>query len=290
MRLIDSPDGEVKLPGTETVVSPRYPRGQAADAAEGGTRRMQLGIWMVSRENPFLGRAAANRLWAHLFGRGLVEPVDDLADHNAASQPQLFDELAAYFVETGFDVRNMLRTLANTRAYQLTSRASGGTNPPIESLARMPLRTLSAEQFYDSLQRAALARPSEPTMYPGVSPRNFDVGRQEFVSKVQSQGRSPLDYELGVVQVLLLMNGPDVSAATGGPTSGLVAALDAPVFSDRERIEIVYLATLSRPPRENELARCLAHLSPAASSQQRKQALGDLVWALANSAEFAFNH
>ena len=290
MRLIDSPEGEVKLPGTETVVLPRYPRGDAADATEGGTRRMQLGIWMVSRDNPFLGRAAANRLWAHMFGRGLVEPVDDLADHNPASHPQLFDELAAYFVESGFDVRNMLRTLANTRAYQLTSRTSGVKSPPVESLARMPLRTLSAEQFYDSLLRAGLLRPTDPTMYGPAPPGNFDVGRQQFVAKVQAQGRSPLDYELGVVQVLLLLNGPEVWAATGGRTSGLIAALDAPIFTDQERVEVAFLATLSRLPTANERTRCLEHLSRSGAGENRKQALGDLLWALANSAEFAFNH
>jgi len=304
MRLVDKRDGEVMLPGTKTVVAPRYPRGQVVDADDNGTRRMQLGIWMVSRENPFLARTAVNRLWAHMFGRGLVEPVDDLSERNPPTHPELLDELAAYFVETGFDVRNLLRTLANTRAYQLTSRTTPGEHragqlvnatgdvagPPLESLARMPLRTLTAEQFYDSLVRAALSRPADSTMYGPASPGNFNAVRQQFVAKLQSQRRSPLDYDLGVVQVLLLMNGPEVSAATGRSTSGLVAALEAPIFSDQERIEAMFLATLTRLPSDDELTRCLQLLSPATMPEQRKQALGDIFWSLANSAEFTFNH
>ena len=105
MQLIDKPEGDVQLPGTATVVQPKYPHGDAPPIDELGTRRMLLGIWMVSRDNPFLSRAAVNRAWAHMFGRGLVEPVDDLNERNPASHPQLFDELMNYFVETGFDMR-----------------------------------------------------------------------------------------------------------------------------------------------------------------------------------------
>jgi len=227
-----------------------------------------------------------------------------LSERNPPTHPELLDELAAYFVETGFDVRNLLRTLANTRAYQLTSRTTPGEHragqlvnatgdvagPPLESLARMPLRTLTAEQFYDSLVRAALSRPADSTMYGPASPGNFNAVRQQFVAKLQSQRRSPLDYDLGVVQVLLLMNGPEVSAATGRSTSGLVAALEAPIFSDQERIEAMFLATLTRLPSDDELTRCLQLLSPATMPEQRKQALGDIFWSLANSAEFTFNH
>ena len=90
--------GEVMLPATSTVVSPRYPRGDATSDDNLGIRCMQLGVWMVSRENPFFGGLAVNRVWAYLFGRGAwLEPVDDLSDRNPASHPELFNELATYF-------------------------------------------------------------------------------------------------------------------------------------------------------------------------------------------------
>lgn len=287
MQLVDRPTGEVTLPGSTEPVPPRYPRGDVPAADETGTRRMQLGIWMVSRDNPFLARAAVNRAWAHLFGRGLVEPVDDLSDRNPASHPELFAELAAYFVENGFDLRDLLRTLARTRAYQLSSRTGSGAPPRSESFARMPVKTLSPEQLYDSLQRATLAESATS----GASRGALDPRRQMFVAKMQAQTQSPVEYDAGVAQVLLLLNGDEVASLAAGPASGLLTALEAPIFDDRQRVEILFLATLSRPPTERELQRSLSHVGEGASAGgEPREALGDLLWALVNSAEFGLNH
>jgi hypothetical protein len=287
MRLVDKSDGEVMLPGTQTIVLPLYPRGDRPDASDVGSRRMQLGIWMVSRDNPFLARAAVNRAWAFMFGRGLVEPVDDIGEHNRASHPQLFNELAAWFVDTGFDLRNLLRVLASTRAYQLSSRLASGEPPRPELFDRMPVKSLTPEQFYDSLMRSSLAAAADESRLA----RGLDARRQAFVAKMQAQRASRLEYDAGVAQVLQLLNGGEVLAATGEATSGLLAALAAPVFNDRERVEIVFLATVSRPPDEQELIRALAHLADARSGDSgENQALGDILWALVNTAEFALNH
>jgi len=291
MRLVDKSDGEVMLPGTQNIVLPLYPRGEHANADDVGSRRMQLGIWMVSRDNPFLARAAVNRAWAFMFGRGLVEPVDDIGEHNRASQPQLFDELAAYFVDSGFDLRNLLRVLASTRAYQLSSRIAGEDTPRPEFFARMPVKALTAEQFYDSLMRSSLAGASTGAADDPRQASGLDARRQAFVAKMQAQRASRLEYDAGVAQVLLLLNGDEVVAATGEATSGLLTALAAPVFSDRERIEILFLATVSRPPDEHELSLSLKHLADGQSGDDvANQALGDILWALVNSAEFALNH
>lgn len=287
MRLVDRPTGEVMLPNTQNVVLPKYPRGDESDTRETGTRRMQLGIWMVSRDNPFVHRAAVNRVWALLFGRGLVEPVDDLGDHNRPSHPQLFDELAAYFADTDYDLRHLLRTLTLTKAYQLTSQVTDDDSPRPELFARMPVKALSAEQLYDCLVRAGLLGSAKSEDRRSGS---FDVGRQAFVAKMQSQARSRLDYDAGVAQVLLLVNGPEVAASTGAAASGLLAALEAPVFSPPERIEIVFLATVSRRPSAEEMARCVAHLAQGESADAAREALADILWALVNSAEFSLNH
>jgi len=236
-------------------------------------------------------RAAVNRAWAHMFGRGLVEPVDDLSDRNPANHPQLFDELTAYFVETGYDLRNLLQTLANTRAYQLTSRAvMSDANRP-ELFARMSVKTFTPEQLYDSLMRAALANVGAGATRSVAALGSFDVSRQAFVTKMQSQAHSRLDYDAGVAQVLQLLNGSEVATATTNPASGLLAALDAPIFFDAERVEILFLATLSRPPDEHERARSLEHLARGKSDNgEANEPLGDILWALVNSAEFALNH
>ena len=289
-RLVDKELGEVMLPGTGAVVAPHYPRGEAPTATDTGTRREQLGIWMLSRENPFVAPAAVNRAWAHLFGRGLVEPVDDLSERNPPSHPQLFNELSEYFVATRFDLRNLLQTLANTQAYQAAC-VTGDADPPADSFARMAIKTLTPEQLYDSLKRVSLTvsgRVEEPVRR---ELGDFDLARQAFVEKMQSPGASRLDYDAGVAQVLLLINGAEVSAATNGPTSGLLSALDVPVLSDRERVEILFLATLSRLPSDREMSRSLERLSGAADEKpDRSTALGDILWALLNTAEFAVNH
>jgi hypothetical protein len=108
---------------------------------------------MASRDNPYLAKAAVNRVWSQLFGRGLVEPVDDLGPRNPPSHPELFEALTRYFVETGFDIVELQRTLTLTRGYQLSSRWEGETIPPLEQFARSTPRPLTADQLLDSLTR-----------------------------------------------------------------------------------------------------------------------------------------
>ena len=288
MALVDLDEGEVKLPDSETVVPPKYPGGGAPDANELGSRRVQLAIWMASRDNPYLPRAAVNRVWAQLYGRGLVEPVDDLGPHNPPSHPELFDELTSYFVQTGFDLRELYRTLAATNAYQRTSTWTGPDAPP-ELLAHMQLKTLSAEQLYDSINRVLNRRPNSMMNGVNVGSPLLDPTRLAFIAKLQSQTRSPLEYEAGVLQALTLLNGADLAEATDPQRGPLLGALQSPLFTDVDRIATLFLATLSRNPTADERDRFAAHLAKLPESDRAK-AFSDILWALLNSAEFALNH
>jgi hypothetical protein len=286
--LSDADSGEVKLPNSETIVPPKFPSGTVPGVDELGTRREKLAIWMASRDNPYLARAATNRVWSILFGRGLVEPVDDLGDHNPASHPELLDELAEYFIATGFDVRELLRTLAQTQAYQRTSRWTSEEIPP-EFYAHMPVKALSPEQLYDSLNRV-LVRRNQGQMF-GLNLRSplLDPQRQQFLTKMQGQGRSPLEYQAGVLQALTLLNGSDLTEATTAERSPFLLALNAPLFDESERLETMFLATVSRPPTADERALFTKHIASRPASD-RPQAWSDLLWALLNTAEFATNH
>ncbi len=288
VRLEDISTGEVRLPNTEAVIAPKFPSG-ISPPEESGTRREQLAIWMASRDNPYLARAAVNRTWAHLFGRGLVDPVDDLGGHNVPSHPELLDELTHYFVETGFDLRELYRTLTATRAYQLTSRWSGGTEPPAELFARMQLKPLTPEQWYDSLARL-FGTPETIGMpgLPAVGP--FAARRLSFIGRMQSPSRQSIDYQAGVLQALTLLNGSDVQAASGAEQSSLVGALASPLFSEWERLEIIFLATLARRPTDDERQLGYDYLHNGGPAKDPKQAASDLVWAILNGAEFALNH
>ncbi|MCA9177314.1 MAG: DUF1549 domain-containing protein, partial [Planctomycetales bacterium] len=241
--LRDSNRGEVTLPDQEDPVAPKFPAGQLSSQELGGTRRQQLAIWLASRDNPYLARAAVNWAWAHLFGRGLVDPVDDLGKHNPASHPQLMEELAIYFERNGFDVQDLLRTLCSTKAYQLSSRREGG-EAPAELYAQMAVKTLTAEQYYDSLARCL----TQAEAAEGPTGQAFDQRRVEFIVRMQTAARSALEYENGPRQALQLMNGPLTGEATSIEQSALLGSLEAPFFTDRQRLETLFLATLSRPP------------------------------------------
>jgi hypothetical protein len=288
-RLIDLEEGEVKLPDTEEIVPPKYPAGGAPGAEELGTRREQLAIWMASRDNPFLPRAGVNRVWWHLFGRGLVEPVDDLGPQNAPSHPELFAELTDYFVRTGFDLRELYRTLANTETYQRTSAWTAEPVPPPELYVHMPLKTLTAEQLYDSVNRVLHRKPQ--SMLPGTNIASplLDPQRQAFIAKVQSQGRSPQEYQAGILQALSLLNGADLAEATDPARGPLLGSLEAPFLTDDDKLRTLFLAALSRQPTDEELTLCRAQMAKYGESDRGK-GYSDILWALLNGAEFALNH
>ncbi len=290
IQLVDLDQGEVRLPDSDETVPPKYPGGDDAGDDRGGTRRTRLAVWMASRHNPYLARAAVNRAWAHLFGHGLVEPVDDLGPHNPASHPELLDELSTYFARTGFDLRELYRALAQTRAYQRTSLVEGDQPPRARLFSTMALKPLTPNQFYDSLNRSLTRTAGRNSDDSPASPPGVDPFRQAFLAKVQSPSATRADYTTGVVQALALINGSETEAASDPARGSLLAALEAPIFTNAAQVDTLFLATLSRFPSSAERAATLEYLDAAETDEMRRQALGDVLWALLNSAEFAMNH
>jgi hypothetical protein len=278
----------VTLPDSNTPIPPIYPGSGKSVAGEFGTRRAQLAVWVSSRENPYLARAVVNRAWGQMFGRGLVEPVDDLGPHNPPSHPELLDELTRSFIRSGYDLRQLFRILANTQAYQRTSRWDNGRPPPADTFARMLIKPLSAEQLYLSLSRCLPARSTSP--YRADGQINLDPLQQIFLAKMQTAGRSATEYQGGILQALTMMNGSETAKAANRSQLGLLAALQSPHFTNPERVETLWLATLARTPADSERQAALAHLASAACEEAEQKALGDVLWALLNTAEFAMNH
>ncbi len=283
---IDKEQGEVFLPGTKEVVPPTY-LGRVHAEAEPGQRRLRLALWLASKDNPYFARATVNRVWALLFGPGLVEPRDDLGPHNPASHPELLDELAQFLVQSRFDLRRLIKMLASTDAYARSSAwHSDGPEPPPELFARMAMKNLSPEQLYDCLSAAtrrtpaALAREGE---------FDVDAARQAFLAKFEGAPASSVEFSSGIPQALTLMNGAEIRSATDLETSGLLIALEAPFLSDEARVEAMFLSTLSRLPREAERSRFLEYVGRAGTDGKRR-GLSDALWAILNSAEFALNH
>ncbi len=291
VRLVDLDEGELMLPETDRVAVPIYPGGAVANEAEGGTRRLQLAIWMASRDNPYLARMAVNRAWAHMFGRGLVEPVDDLGQHNPPIHPELLDELARYFIQTGFDLRELFGTLANTAAYQLSSESHEEQAAPPESFAVMAVKPLTPEQLYDCLSQVLMRKPQSTAPEGVPAPdRLLDPERLAFMARMQAPSQTTTQYWGGAPQALTLMNGSLTAQAASPESCGLLTSLAAPFFADHERVETLFLATLSRPPRDEERQKFVAYIKQAGTPDDRQRALGDILWALLNSGEFALNH
>lgn len=285
----DVAEGDVVLPDTEEVVPPRFPGTSEPLGEEPENRRAGLAEWVTAPENPYFARAAVNRMWATLFGYGLVDPVDDFGSHNPPSHPAVLDLLARDFVEHGYDVQRTLRILANTRTYALSSEPTDAEIDP-RLFASMPVKSLTGEQVYDTLQRATLNRGT--TMVNGrvVAPQ-FNRQRTAFLAKFQAPSQSATEFEGGIPQALTMMNGDVVAELTDATNGELVTAVsESPFLDDGAGIEVLFLATLVRFPESHERERFVAHLERASTPEERRAAFSDVLWALLNSTEFLLNH
>lgn len=248
--------------------------------------RAPLAEWLTARNNRMFARAAVNRFWAHLFGRGLVNPLNDFGDHNAPSHPALLEELADEFVASNFDVRHLVRCIALSAAYQRTSRpAPGNEKPEAEAVfARMAPKVLTPEQLYDALCVALevpeIAPPVDPKKKPNPKLPPPPSPRSVFAAFFRGPGEAdePTEMKLGVPHALKLMNEPNFSA--GGKLAERVAAeAKAPA----EAVDALFLAVLSRRPTDAERNKFVAFVEKQKSP---RDAYARVVWVLINSSEF----
>lgn len=276
---------EIGIPDTTQVVPAAYLDGGVPLWQAGESPRRALATWITARNNPYFARAAANRLWAQFFGRGLVDPVDDFSPNNPPSHPELLDLLACEFAGHDFDLRFLVRALTTSRAYQLTSaQTDAGPSDP-RSFGRMAVKRLRPEQLYASLL-VALGR-FEP--FQGQQLSFLAEGRREEFMGLFVNAHDPLtETSTTIVQALALMNGELTPQATNVPEIPTLLAINTfPDWSDEDRIEALYLATVSRPPRAAERQRLAQYL---AGQENGFSALADVLWVLLNSSEFMFNH
>ncbi|REJ88795.1 MAG: DUF1553 domain-containing protein [Planctomycetota bacterium] len=277
------------VPGTDRVVSARFLGGDEAEFSRTSSPRDVLADWFVSQENPFFARAAVNRIWAHHFGVGLVDPLDDFSTLNPPSHPELLDVLASAFVENGYDFKFMIRAITASRTYQLTSELTHESQDTPRSFARMPVRAMTPEQIFDSLAQAVGYRqpfnPEEALNF------NNDPARQEFLETFRNEADSPTERASTILQALQLMNGEFIAGATDLTDSQTLAAvIDAPFLDTNEKVEALFLATLARGPSPVEAEKFGTYVASGGPTQDEQNALSDVFWALLNSSEFLMNH
>lgn len=283
---------EVGIPGTERIVQATFPDGGEPQWKFKVGPRQTLADWVVGKNNPYFARATVNRVWAHMFGIGLVEPIDEMVggQDTKTHHEGLLDELAKAFIAHNYDLKFVFEAIANSKVYQLSSKGQG----PAPLYSRQLLRGLTGEQLFDSLS-VATGQPDGAGDDPFAIFRGGNNSRSEFLTKYGQQSGKTTEYETSIIQALTLMNGSFVGAATNPSRSELLTAvLEAPFFNEKSRIEIIYLATMSRLPTEQELEKAQSFIGRASagddSKKARNEALADVFWALINSTEFVFNH
>jgi hypothetical protein len=281
----------IMIPGTEKVVPARFLDNAPTKFQPDVSSRVTLADWVTSPENPYFARTGANRIWAHLFGLGVNDPVDDEpTDENPISHPELLQELTQQFVAHEFDVKYLIRAITLSKAYQRTSATKAGAKEKDEPrlFARMALKGMTPEQLFDSLAQATGYR--EAAVDPRIRVRGPQGARAQFLLKFASQDKRT-ETHTSILQALALMNGKFISDATSLERSTtLSAVVDAPFLSTEKRVEALYLAALTRPPSPEELSRMVAYVEGGGPRRDSSAALGDVFWVLLNSSEFLFNH
>ncbi len=285
-RITEAAAGEVEDPATGQPLAPA-PLGGVAMTDADANRRERLAGWLTAPDNPWFARAVVNRVWRHLMGRGLVEPVDDLRPTNPATHPDVLDALADHLVRTGFDLRDLVRTIARSRVYQLSSRALPGNAGDDRLHSHARVKAPSAQVFLDMV--------ADATGIPEVFPDQPDVARAVRLVGVQTPshaldvlGRCGREQACepaggtggGLAMALHLINGHTINdrlAPAVGPF------LDVP---DPDALTGLHLRTVSRPPSPGERAAWGA----MTATGDRREVLEDLLWALLNGREFGFIH
>lgn len=291
-------EGSVKNPRTGRPAAARF-LGAPASLADDQDPLQALAGWLT--DHPLFAKAQANRVWFHLMGRGLVDPIDDFRPTNPASHPELLDQLARDFAAHRFDLRWLIRTVMNSRAYQLASEPNDTNRGDELNYSHVSLRRLTAEQLLDA-QHQALAVPAKFNGYP-VGLRAGQLPGVEAV-RLREKRRSSSDAfltlfgkpmrllscecerssETTMSQAFNLVSGPEINAVLSAPDNRIRALLDSG-RSDADVVTELYWSALSRPPTSVELRELSARVAKA---ETRRQGFEDVSWALLNAKEFVF--
>jgi hypothetical protein len=284
--------GEVKHPKTDSPVSPHVPIGQARELAGGDADRRDVFVdWLASKDNPFFAKAMANRIWSYFFGKGIIEPVDDIRASNPPSNPELLEALAQSFVESGWDMRQLMRTICRSRTYQLSIVRNKWNEDDTINFSHASPRRLSAEQMVDALSVATGTRVQFNGVPKGMRAVQIPDGMvtgNDFLTlfgrpKRQSACECERSSSLTLSHALSLINGTTISDAISA-SEGRFAKLVSSEKDDQKLVEEIYLSCLSRPPTEKEIK--AVEFKPGGN---RLEVAQDLAWALLNSPAFLFN-
>jgi hypothetical protein len=305
--------GTLTNPQGKVYTSPRPLGGDELTIDKEGDPREHLAAWMTAPENPFFANALVNRYWAHFFGRGIVDEPDDMRVTNPPSHPQLMNALAKDFVGADFDLKHLIRTIATSTTYQLSSTPNEYNQKAGRSFARFQPRRLAAEVLLDGIDVVT----GTPTPFGGNSPvkRAIELPDESVPLRGGYRGNflevfgkpkrdSACECErvtaASLTQSLYMIGSEEIHRKLKDRNSR-AAKLAADEQPMADKIDELFLSTFARHPTRDELILAetyitaeIAFAEKETSSTQRllmKQwAWEDLIWALMNTKEFMFNH
>jgi hypothetical protein len=285
---------------------PAEPKPLDADAMTALTTdddpRNKLVDWMVDPKNPYFARTVANRYWAHFFGRGIVDPLDDMRVTNPPSNPELLDALAQNLLDNKYSLKALIKTICKSHTYQLTSAPNEYNKHDKQAYARYYPKRLQAEVLLDALCQVTDSptrfnglpgdknAPNRAIMLPDESFSSYflDVfGRPQRISACECERVS----EANLAAVLHLLNSDEVQGKIsrgGGRADALARASDT--RTDAEKVTELFLWAFSRKPSKDDLAAALEHIKKleAKGAAGKKNAYENILWALVNTKEFVF--
>jgi len=288
-----SPTTGERDPTTGKTPEPKFLDGPVGKFTPDDDPRHALVDWMIKPENPFFAKALVNRLWGHFLGRGIVSEVDDLRETNPPSNPELLDWLAADFVKHKYDMKHVIRTILNSKVYQLSATPTDDNKHDRQNFARYYARRMPAEVFLDAVNSTCGVRGG----FNGVSAnaRAIDLPHEGFGSYFLDTFDRPkrvtvceCERSTGATlgQVLLLANSEEIENKIADG-NGRVAKFFKEKKPITDMIDDLYLTALSRPPTASERKRLADYIENA---KDKQRAVEDVLWAILNTREFMFNH
>jgi len=260
--------------------------------------REALVAWMTEPENPLFARAIVNRYWKHFLGQGLVEPEDDFRATNPATNPELLDAMANDFLEHGFDLKRLIRTITASETYARSSRPNASNIADHGNFARFPSKRLPAEVLLDAIDQLA----GSASRFEGIpaGTRASELPDDGFASPFldafgRPRRRTACECERtaapSLAQALFLLNSSDLEAKIGFPDGRAARYARADdTRSDPCKIEEIYRVALARAPSPDESAQAASFLERHRRSGQVASGFEDLIWAVINTKEFLYNH
>lgn len=296
-QIIFDDKGEIKHPVTKKNAIPKFLGGGAPDPEDLKTksRRELVATWLTKPDNPWFARNVSNIIWAHFFGVGIVEPVDDVRVSNPPSNPALLDALAKKFVSYNFDMKRLVKDICSSRTYQLSSRTNETNIDDTRNFSHASVRRLRAEVLLDVISQVT----STPNKFKGLpqgakAVQIADGNTSTYFLKTfgrssrETVASTEVKMDPSLSQSLHLLNGETSHQRV--KKGKLVQNMLKLKKSPDEIIDRLYLTCLSRSPTSEEKQKLMFHLNGLKDDKARAEILEDIFWALLNSKEFIFNH